>query len=61
MKYEVVIGLYRNRSGAPMEEETILTTDDLAEAREEYEALVEVATEEGDEPEDEESSDQVAD
>lgn len=59
MKYEVVIGLYRNRSGAPMEEETILATDDLAEAREEYEALVEVATEEDPESEDEESGDEV--
>ena len=46
-KYEVVVGIYDTVAEKFVEEETVLETDDLAEAQEEYADLV------GDEEEEE--------
>ena len=39
-KYEVVVGIYDTVAEKFVEEETVLETDDLAEAQEEYTDLV---------------------
>lgn len=44
--YEVVVAIYKKGAEEPLEEETVLETDNLEEAREEFEAL---AFEEGEE------------
>lgn len=38
-KYEVVVSIYESGAEEPMEETTVFETDDLAEAKEEYEVL----------------------
>ena len=58
MRYEVVVAIYKNGKDDPIQEETVLETDDLEEAREEFEALVEEDEEDArveEEPEAEES------
>ena len=41
-KFEVVVAIYKKGSEDPLEEETILETDDYSEAQEEFESLTAV-------------------
>lgn len=49
MKYEVIAGIYESGAAESVEEETLLETDDLAEAQE---FLADLAAEESEDSED---------
>lgn len=50
-RYEVVVGIYKKGAENSIQEETVLETDDLAEALEEFEAITAAPEEEEDDAE----------
>ena len=58
MKYELVVAIYKKGYEDPVQEETVLETDDLEEAQEEFDAIVSNYTEEDEDDTGEAGSDE---